>query len=264
MGGPKKRKRTEEQKAKEAARSKRRRMEEMAKKKETEQLIDDLKMEVGRLQEEAMEFRQKEEQWRLERETLLALVAHKEREVNAERFLWGSKFVDESFDIGTKKKIALSLYKGAMVNVEEREWDKSQVVDRIAKCLETSPSIVGEWVLMDNKDGRMPLNQSNTLPNNYYLHGTIGPSCHGELVISTPPTTTRPTIPTLPATISAPPVLTTTPSPPPMTIPMRTIIYEGGGGSSKPREARGLPGFPTFYEHSLNAQQSIIRGGLQK
>ena len=184
--GPKKRRRTEEEKAKEAARSKRRRMEETAKKKEAGELLEGMKSDLLRLKEESEEALRKEKLWVKEREELQAKLAETERKLELEKCFWEVRFDSDSFDLGTKGKIAVSLHKAAFLHEEKsgkrqekesREEREKEVFEKIASCLSTSASTVEGWVGERTRGCTGPSNQASLPVRESKTPGNL---CDGE------------------------------------------------------------------------------------
>ena len=155
-------------------------MEEAAKKKANQEMIgnlteqlEDLESEVksGVLKEkrmeeelqqkkakwakERLEAKKKEEEWEQEREELKESLRQKEKELGLERFLWGAKFDEASFDSWTRKKIACLLYNSACAATEkdlpsgEEETElggRDKALQRVATCMGTFPDVVESWV----------------------------------------------------------------------------------------------------------------------
>ena len=120
-------------------------------------LEDERQQKEAKWEKERLEVKKKEEAWEREREELKESLRKKEKELTTEKFLWGARFDEGSFDSWTRKKIACVLYNSACAATTS-EGDNSgdeeggqmsgreKALQRVASCMGTFPDVVGSWV----------------------------------------------------------------------------------------------------------------------
>ena len=167
-------------------------MEESAQKKENQQLISTLTERLAALEREAkagllreirledirkqqaekqererLEAERREKEWEMERAKLKEALDQKERELKMERYLWGSRFDEGSFDLWTRKKIACVLYNSSVAaslergdsleregeDASEEAEGREKAVQRVANCMGTFPEVIGTWVTQPLSSG---------------------------------------------------------------------------------------------------------------